>query len=295
MSAACSFSEMSDVLKGKEGPRGNIGEGIVFNAEIRANVGDVAQDIEELEVDSRHQNTGFIEGSAGTSSVFVVVYYLPIYFQFVNNDGALMAAVRLLPFVVIAVVVNLISGSLLHFIKLYKVIFLIASIFLLAGGGPLVAYSKPSTTTGTLYGLSILTAVGSGLSMVTGYTVSTLTTKPEDTGAGLKLQNVAQIGGQVIALAVAGQIYRSRALNNLQSALAGHGYSYAEISGAVACAQSTLFENLEGGLRDTAVEAISQAMRMTFVLVPVAGGVMFIAALFMKWEKLFGPHVAVGG
>ncbi|KAJ5946470.1 hypothetical protein N7454_003309 [Penicillium verhagenii] len=233
--------------------------------------------------------------AAGTSSVFVVVYYLPIYFQFVNDDGPLMAAVRLLPFVIIAVVVNLVSGSLLHFIKLYKVIFLIASVFLLVGGGPLVAYLKPSTTTGTIYGLSVLTAVGSGLSMVTGYTVATLTTKPEDTGAGLKLQNVAQIGGQVIALAVAGQIYRSRALHNLQSALASHGYSYAEIWGAVAGAQSTLFENLEGELRDSAGEAISQAMRMTFVLVPVAGAVVFFAALFMKWEKLFGHHVAVGG
>lgn len=237
----------------------------------------------------------YIVTAAGTTSVFVIVYYLPIYFQFVNSDGALMAAVRLLPFVVIAVAVNLVSGSLLHFIKLYKVIFLIASVFLLVGGGPLVAYLKPSTTTGTLYGLSILAAVGSGLSMVTGYTVSTLTTKPEDTGAGLKMQNVAQIGGQVIALAVAGQIYRSRAIENLRSTLAGHGYSYAEIWGAVAGAQSTLFEELEGTLRDRAIDAISQAMRMTFVLVPVAGAVMFVAAMLMKWEKLFGHAVAVGG
>ena len=237
----------------------------------------------------------YIVTAAGTTSVFVVVYYLPIYFQFVNNDGALMAAVRLLPFVVIAVVVNLISGSLLHFIKFYKVIFFIASVFLLVGGGPLVAYLSPSTTTSTIYGLSVLAAVGSGLSMVTGYTVSTLTTKPEDTGAGLKMQNVSQIGGQVIALAIAGQIYRSRAIINLQSALAGHGYSYQEIWGAVAGSQSALFETLEGKLRDEAVEAISQAMQMTFVLVPVAGGAMLIAAVCMKWEKLFGHSVAVGG
>lgn len=237
----------------------------------------------------------FVVTAAGTTSVFVTVYYLPIYFQFVNSDGALMAAVRLLPFVVIAVAANLVSGSLLHFIKLYKVIFLIASVFLLVGGGPLVAYLKPSTTTGTIYGLSILAAVGGGLSMVTGYTVSTLTTKPEDTGAGLKMQNVAQIGGQVIALAVAGQIYRSRAIENLQSTLAGHGYSYSEIWSAVAGTQSTLFEKLEGTLRDRAIDAISQAMRMTFVLVPVAGAVMFVAAMFMKWEKLFGYGVAVGG
>ncbi|PLB33702.1 major facilitator superfamily transporter [Aspergillus candidus] len=233
--------------------------------------------------------------AAGTTSVFVIVYYLPIYFQFVNSDGALMAAVRLLPFVVIAVAVNLVSGSLLHFIKLYKIIFLLASVFLLVGGGPMVAYLKPSTTTGTIYGLSILAAVGSGLSMVIGYTVATLTTKPEDTGAGLKMQNVAQIGGQVIALALAGQIYRSRAIANLQSALAGHGYSYDEIWTAVAGTQSALFEELEGPLRDRAVDAISQAMRMTFVLVPVAGAVMFVAAMLMKWERLFGHGVAVGG
>lgn len=50
------------------------------------------------------------------------------------------------------------------------------------------------------------------------------------------------------------------------------------------------FENLEGGVRNTGVEAISQVMRMTFVLVPVAGGV-----IFMKWEKLFGHHAAVDG
>ncbi|PLN79769.1 major facilitator superfamily transporter [Aspergillus taichungensis] len=237
----------------------------------------------------------YVVTAAGTTSVFVIVYYLPIYFQFVNGDGALMAAVRLLPFVVIAVAVNLASGSLLHFIKLYKVIFLLASFFLLVGGGPMVAYLKPSTTTGTIYGLSILAAVGSGLSMVIGYTVATLTTKPEDTGAGLKMQNVAQIGGQVIALAVAGQIYRSRAIENLQSALSGHGYSYDEIWSAVAGTQSALFEELEGPLRDRAIDAISQAMRMTFVLVPVAGAVMFVAAMLMKWERLFSHGVAVGG
>jgi hypothetical protein len=45
--------------------------------------------------------------------------------------------------------------------------------------------------------------------MVTGYTVATLTLKTEDTGAGLKMQNVSQIGSQVVALAVAGEIYQS--------------------------------------------------------------------------------------
>lgn len=70
----------------------------------------------------------------------------------------------------------------------------------------------------------MIVAVGSGLSMVTGYAVATFITKPEDAGAGLRMQNVAQIGGQVIALAVAGHIFQSTAIRNLCVALAGKGF-----------------------------------------------------------------------
>ncbi|KAK8071552.1 hypothetical protein PG996_004900 [Apiospora saccharicola] len=186
----------------------------------------------------------YIVTAAGTTTLFVVVYYIPIYFQFVNNDEALMAAVRLLPFVVIAITVNLVSGAFLHFLKIYMVLYLIAGIFVVAGGGPLVVFLDPGTATATIYGLTILLAVGAGLSMTMGYTIATLTLKAEDVAAGLNLQNVAQIGGQVIALALAGQVYQSTGLRNLKEALAGHGFSDEEISGAVAGAQSALFERI---------------------------------------------------
>lgn len=108
----------------------------------------------------------YIVTAAGTTTLFVVVYYVPIYFQFVNGDAALMAAVRLLPFIVIGVTVNLVSGSFLHFIKMYMALYLIAGLFVVAGGGPLMVYLDPSTSTGTIYGLTILVAVGTALSMV---------------------------------------------------------------------------------------------------------------------------------
>jgi hypothetical protein len=236
----------------------------------------------------------YVVTAAGTTTLYVVVYYIPLFFQFVNDDEALMAAVRLLPFVVVGVTVNLVSGTLLHLIKVYMILYVIASVFLLVGGGPLMVYLDPSSTTGLIYGLSILVAIGTGLSMVTGYTVATLTLKPEDVGAGLKLQNVSQIGGQVIALAFAGQIYQSTAIKYLNVALAGKNYSEKEIRSAVAGSQSALLKELDGELLDRAIEAITHAMQMTFVLIPVAGAVMLIAAVCMKREKLFGKAIAVG-
>ncbi|KAK7915287.1 hypothetical protein PG985_012990 [Apiospora marii] len=236
----------------------------------------------------------YIVTAAGSTTLFVVVYYIPIYFQFVNNDAALMAAVRLLPFVVVAIAVTLASGTFLHFLKRYMALYLLAGLFVVAGGGPLAVFLDPATSTATIYGITVVLAVGAGLAMNMGYTVASLTLPPADVAAGLNLQNVAQIGGQVISLAVAGQIYQSTGLRNLNAALAGQGFSREDIGGAVAGAQSALFERLEGPLRERAVEAITDAMKMTMVTVPVSGAVMILAAVCMKRERLFGEGVALG-
>ncbi|KAK7984616.1 hypothetical protein PG989_012018 [Apiospora arundinis] len=236
----------------------------------------------------------YIVTAAGTTTLFVVVYYIPIYFQFVNNDEALMAAVRLLPFVVIAIAVNLVSGTFLHFIKVYMALYVIAGVFVVAGGGPLMVFLDPGTSTATIYGLTVLLAIGTGFSMTMGYTIATLTLEAKDVAAGLNMQNVSQIGGQVIALAVASQIYQSTGQRNLKEALAGHGFSAEEIRGAMAGVQSSLFEKLEGPLRERAIVAITDAMQMAMVLVPVSGAVLILAALCMKRERLFGEAPAVG-
>ncbi|KAI6093850.1 major facilitator superfamily domain-containing protein [Hypoxylon rubiginosum] len=236
---------------------------------------------------NRTQVLLYIVTAAGATALFVIIYYVPIYFQFVNGDGAVMAAVRLLPFVCIAVTVSISAGSFLHLIKVYMAIYLIAGISFVAGGGPLMVYLDPSSGTGLIYGLTVIIAVGCGLSMTSAYNIATLTSEPEDVGAALNLQNVAQIGAQVIALAIAGQIYQSTGVRNLSTVLAGHGYTNSDIRDAVAGAQSALFSSLSGDLRDRAVVAIAEAMQMTLVLVPVAGGIMLISALCMKREKLF--------
>lgn len=229
----------------------------------------------------------YVATSSGITALYVLLYFIPVYFQFVNGDSAIMAAVRLLPAVTVTVTVNLLSGVLLRVIEIYMLVYLTAGIFLTVGGSLLMTYLTPETSTSVIYGLSIVVAIGCGMAMLLGYTISTLTTKPGDTGAGLSMQNVAQIGGQVIALAIAGQIFQSTGVRNLSHALKGHGCSREDIAGAIAGAQSTLLQELSGDLRKDAIQAITKAMQTTFVLIPVAGRVMLIASLCMKREKLF--------
>jgi MFS family permease len=237
----------------------------------------------------------YITTAAGITSLYITVYFVPLYFQFVSGDSALVAAVRLLPFLVVCITVNLASGYFLSTIKIYMLMYVISSVFITIGGALLVAYLHPETPSGTIYGLLVILAVGTGLAMLSGFAVTTLTLDVKDVGSGLALQNVAQIGTQVIALAIAGQVFRYAAFRNLTSVLAGNGFSEGDIESAIAGASSDLFGRLEGELRVEAISAITRAMQTTFVLVPVAGGVMLLAGLCMKREKLFGHAVAVGG
>jgi len=235
----------------------------------------------------------YIETAAGITTLYVAIYYIPLYFQFANGDTAIMAAVRLLPYVIVAVTVNLASGYFLSAIKYPIAIYLISGVLITLGGALLTVYLRLQTSTATIYGLSVLLAAGSGLAMLTGYSIASLSTRPENAGAALSLQNVSQLGGQVIALAIAGQIFQSSAVKNLRNALAGQGFSDEDIQSAVSGAQSALLDRLDDTLRARAVSAIVKAMQDVFVLVPVAGGVMLLAALCMKREKLFGVPAVV--
>lgn len=221
------------------------------------------------------------------SSLYVPVYYIPVYFQFVEFDSPLKAAVRILPLVLVAVAVSFSSGSLLAKVKFYKPHYLVSGILITLGSVLFYVYIDPSTPSGVIYGVSIVMALGIGLTWQIGYTVATLKVSPEDIGNAISVQNLSQIGGTTIALVIAGQVFQTTAFARLSTALIGQGYSAAEIHDVVAGAQSVLFSRLEGELRDHALLAITSAIRTSFIPVITAGVLIFVAGLFMKMEKLF--------
>ncbi|KAI0465724.1 MFS general substrate transporter [Xylaria cf. heliscus] len=229
----------------------------------------------------------YISTSAFITTLFVSIFYVPLYFEFVHNDSSLTAAVRLLPFVIVTTTTSVISGHFVGRIKVYLLLFLASAIILILGGSLLVVHLDVDSQTSVIYGLTVVVAFGCGLSMQKSYSIAALTTDPTSVGNALSLQNVGEIGGQVIALGISGQIFHSVATRNLEAALAGNGFSKTDIMSALAGAQSTLFSQLDENLRAAAVLAITKSLQLTFVLVPVAGGVMLVAALCMRWEKLY--------
>lgn len=106
--------------------------------------------------------------------MFFTTFYIPIYFQFTRNDDSLMAAVRLLPYLIVLIVFNLVTGWALPKVKYYMPVCLVSGLIITLASALFLGLLSPSTPTANIYGFSILMGVGSGITMQLGYAVASL-------------------------------------------------------------------------------------------------------------------------
>jgi len=234
------------------------------------------------------------------TALFIPIYYIPIFFQFTRDDGPLKAAVRLLPFIIITIFCVMLNGALMPQTGYYKPWFTVSGAFILIGGA-LMFTVESDTSPARVYGYSVLIAIGTGVSAQAAYSVVPVKVAmhprhgPRMIPDAISFINMAQIGSIVHALAISGTIFQNLAFQNLQRALAGRGFTDAELHSAISGTQSQLISGASAEVRGLAVAAIVKAMDRVYILVIVAGAFCFLASLPMKWEKLFLKVSAGGG
>ncbi|KAL7935444.1 major facilitator superfamily domain-containing protein [Trichoderma chlorosporum] len=217
---------------------------------------------------SRSQILTAVCSAASFTALYIPTYFIPIYFQFVQSGTALKAAVRLLPFLLVAVAFNLTSGYLLSKLKYYMPMYLVSGIIITVGGSFLYIFLEPETPTASIYGISVLLAAGTGLTMQIGYAVATLKVTLEDVAKSL--------------------------IRNVSGVLSGQGFSDEQIRAIIAGSQSTLFEQISEDMKANVILAITEVMQAPVILVIVSGAMILVSTAAMKREKLFGEIVAVG-
>jgi len=98
------------------------------------------------------------------SAFFILVYYLPIWFQAVEGVSAVESGIRCLPLILGLVLVSIISGLCVSLEGHYAP-WMIASSIAMAIGSGLITTFKPDTGSATWIGFQVLAGVGVGLGM----------------------------------------------------------------------------------------------------------------------------------
>ncbi|KAL7623195.1 hypothetical protein AAE478_006876 [Parahypoxylon ruwenzoriense] len=227
--------------------------------------------------------------TCGSAAAYgTLLYYVPIYFAFAHAYGPLAAAVRLLPFIGVFIFTIILSGVLLPAVRVYKPFFLVGTALILIGGG-LFQTLTVDTPEAAVMGFEALVAAGIGLTWQLGVSVCTVFLHDTEDRLDLALlSNMAQLGGIAAALAIAGMVYQSTGFESLKSAIDGMGLGFSgeDIRELLSGADSPILAGSDPVVMRLAVEAITDAVKSCFTIIPVAGGLSFLAACFMKWEAL---------
>lgn len=229
----------------------------------------------------------YIATSANATGLFVPIYYIPLFFSFVHNDSGMMAAVRLLPFICILIFATLVNGGLMPKFGFYSPWYIISGIFMVIGGSLMYSLVDASVSNATVYGFSVLMALGAGLSQQAAYSIAPAKAGAARASDAVGFINVAQIGAIVIALTINDTIFQNIGFRRVSQALAGLDFTAQDIHAALAGAKSNVFTDVTPEVRQAVINGIVKAISDGWILVIVAGCVTLISGVFMRWERLF--------
>lgn len=225
----------------------------------------------------------FIQVAAGVAVVYIPLYFVPLFFQFVQNQSALNAGIRLLPLVFSQVIGTIFTGALMNRVGYYFIFYLSGGI-LSTIGGALLFTVKVGTSASAIYGYSVLVGLGCGLFVQAGYPVAQLKVDPASIPKVVAFIGFGQITGITCALSISNSIFLNVATNKITKILPST--SRAIVQQAITGTNSVLFENLGAIDRRLVLNAIVDSIGRVYVMVIMAGALTTVLSFFMKFERL---------
>ncbi|KAI8650581.1 MFS domain-containing protein [Fusarium keratoplasticum] len=204
--------------------------------------------------------------------ILTIIYYIPLYFQFIRGDGALDAGIRLLPLIIAMVVTCMVSGVLLPKTPRFSPWYIVGSALVLIGTALMYTVNE-ATKNANIYGYNILIGVGAGCYIVTGFTVVQSLVPAGDTANAVAAMTIAQNMGMVLFLSVCGTVFQNTAIKEVGQALPQ--LSPDEIAELVAGTSSKAFQSLSPSERSTVITNITSAIRNVWLLFLVAAALSF--------------------
>ncbi|KAA8652894.1 hypothetical protein EYZ11_011210 [Aspergillus tanneri] len=234
----------------------------------------------------------FIETAAAGTSSFVPIYFIPLYFQFVQGDGALQAGVRLLPFIVPMVVFNLVNGIAMSALGYYMPWYLLGGALVLVGV-VLLKITQLSTNVAQIYGALVVGGIGTGVFSQAGFSVAQFLVPVEEIPMAVGFMACAQVGGSAIALSIANTVFLNRATVQIRDLLPQE--SLESVQGMISGANSALLNSLDKDLRTDVLSAIVNSITDALVLDLTAGCIAVFLPVFLRRTKMSHTSGAIGG
>ncbi|PLB49099.1 major facilitator superfamily transporter [Aspergillus steynii IBT 23096] len=210
-------------------------------------------------------------------ALFVMIYYLPIWFQSIKNVSATNSGLMLLPTELGMVIFSLIGATLVTVTGYYTPFIVISPVLFSIGTG-LLSTLTPTSGTASWLGYQILMSAGAGLGAQNAYMVAQVGIPPSDSIMAITMISFVQLLAGAVMLAVSESVF--------------HRYLGAEMAGVdgldgqVVTGASVDWEKVPGDLVGDVLSGYNRAIVRTFYIAVVLGAVAFLGTVVLEWKSV---------
>ncbi|KAK4451967.1 major facilitator superfamily-domain-containing protein [Podospora aff. communis PSN243] len=217
---------------------------------------------------------------------FVIIYYLPVYFQSVGNTSPTESGIRNLPLILAVTVGTMVSGVFIAQTGIATPIMVGGAAVATVGVGLLYTLDI-GTPSGKWIGYQILAGIAYGVSFQVPVIVGQSSADPKDMSSVTAIILFFQTVGGAILVSAAQSSFINTLLNNLPE-----GVDRLTIIGTGATAIRHVFpaEQIPGIL-----VAYMEGLKTTFAIAVAGVGLAFVLSLFSSWQRLNREAVSTAG
>ena len=215
-----------------------------------------------------------------SAAFFILIYYLPYYFQSVDGVSASSSGIRNLPFVLSVALFSLLSGAAVTLTGHYTTNQLLGSSLIMVASG-LIYTLNIGSSAGKWIGYQVLAGIGSGMSFQLPVIVSQGTAKTEDISTVSAICLFFQSIAGAYFISASQSIFQNGLVNAVAKNVPGLNPQLVVAAGATNI-RNYFAEEQIGGIVESYLSGLKHAWAFSIAL---AGVGVAIAALNLVWDN----------
>ena len=218
-------------------------------------------------------------------SFFVLIYYVPIWFQAIKEVSAVESGIRNLPMILSLVIMSIVTGVIVS-VQGYYTPWMIASAVFMSIGTGLLSTWKVNTGHSKWIGYQIIYGAGVGFGMQQALIAAQTVLHINDVPIGTSVINFSLTLGGALFISVGQNIFTNRLLTNLQNTVPNTPPELVLKTGATSL-QAAL-EKIDPSSVGGVLSAYNDAITQTFYVSVAMSCLSIFGALGMEWRSVKG-------
>lgn len=222
------------------------------------------------------------------ASFFILIYYIPIWFQAIKGTTATESGIRSLPMIMGVVLFSILSGGLVTTLGYYTPFMLFSSVMMAIGGG-LIATWKVDTGHSQWIGYQAIYGIGVGSGMQQALMAAQTVLHIDDVPTGTAMIMFAQTFGGALFIAVAQNVFTNRLLSNLLENVPTLDPAIVLSTGATSL--KAAIAKTDPSLVPAVLTAYNSALVQTFYVSVAMAALSIFGAIGTEWKSVKGKKV----